>query len=59
MITAAQQEAITDWIALIAKYPPEADVIVAVTGLEGGAAEVRVTPEGKVWSTTSDLEVEV
>ena len=59
MITRNQKDALSNWIERIAPYPPEADIIVQVTGVKGGQAEVRITPEGEVFSTTNGMQISV
>jgi hypothetical protein len=57
MITKEQQKAVSAWIAQIAPYPPTAYIVVNVQCEQGGEAEVRISPEGEIRSTTSGMVV--
>lgn len=56
-MTPEQTQAIAVWIKRIARYGREGDVIVRVVNVNGGSAEVRFTPEGDAFSTTTGKPV--
>ena len=59
MITFEQMAATGRWLSSLSRYTDRADLIVRVTSVAGGQAEVRITPEGVVTSTTTGQRVHV